>query len=625
MRDAFRERLQSDTELDDLPDHALLNIIQIPRERQVSPWALITRRVFYALLLLTGVSLLVYLDKDGYNEPLTFIDAVYYSAVSLSTVGYGDITPVTQEARLINIILITPIRIAFLILLVGTTLSVLTEETRRTLQIQRWRKRMRNHTVVVGYGTKGRSAVSALLADGVHPSQIVVVDTDTHSLDMAAGQGLVTVHGSATKADVLKLAGVTRARAVVVAPNMDDTAVLVTLSVREIAPSATIVASVRESENLHLLKQSGADSVVISSETAGRMLGLATVTPSVVEMMEDLLSPGEGFSIAERLVEADEVGANPRHLADIVLGVVRSGELYRIDSPEAETVEPGDMFAACSVRTLRTRHVASIPEFYACVSPADQVLCTANGDGVLWLDADTARTLGADLTARVLIDAPDSRRWAVRAPLLGGPEGTPDGGVLLTPRDVVFHEDVAQLVYRAVALLRHRERYRFDPMDGTPLTYADSGEYATGESGHQVFPRIDPAVIGIVEHAESQRILLGSNAMRPEYFSLVAGYVSVGETLEQAFVREVMEETGRRVADVRYVSSQPWPLGSSLMMGFHGYSTDLDAIAPTDGELAEVRWFSAPEILDGVVKLAPAGSIAHHLIYSWAHAQAAQT
>ena len=110
--------------------------------------------------------MLVYLDKDGYNEPLTFIDAVYYSAVSLSTVGYGDITPVTQEARLINIILITPIRIAFLILLVGTTLSVLTEETRRTLQIQRWRKRMRNHTVVVGYGTKGRSAVSALLADG---------------------------------------------------------------------------------------------------------------------------------------------------------------------------------------------------------------------------------------------------------------------------------------------------------------------------------------------------------------------------------------------------------------------------------------------------------------------------
>ena len=82
--------------------------------------------------------------------------------------------------------------------------------------------------------------------------------------------------------------------------------------------------------------------MVISSETAGRMLGLATVTPSVVEMMEDLLSPDEGFSIAERPIADDEVGANPRHLADIVLGVVRSGELYRIDSLEVETVEPGD-------------------------------------------------------------------------------------------------------------------------------------------------------------------------------------------------------------------------------------------------------------------------------------------
>lgn len=201
---------------------------------------------------------------------------------------------------------------------------------------------MRNHTIVIGYGTKGRSAIAALLADGVSPSQIVVVDTDREVLDQASAQGLVTVQGTATRSDVLKLAGVNRARAVVVAPNQDDTAVLITLSVREIAPSATIVASVRESDNSHLLRQSGADSVVVSSETAGRLMGLATVTPSVTEMMEDLLSPDEGFSIAERLVTEEEVGGNPRVLEDVVLGVVRSGELYRIDSSEAETIEPGD-------------------------------------------------------------------------------------------------------------------------------------------------------------------------------------------------------------------------------------------------------------------------------------------
>ncbi|WP_080796113.1 potassium channel family protein [Corynebacterium pacaense] len=334
--------LRRDGELAHLPDHALLSVIHIPESARPSPWWLILRRVGYALGLLAVVTFVVYVDRNGYSEDLTFIDALYYSTVSLTTVGYGDITPVTQNARLTNILVLTPFRVAFLVLLVGTTLSVLTEESRKALQIQRWRKRMRNHTIVVGYGTKGRSAVAALLADGVPANQIVVVDTDASALEAANNDGLVTVRGSATKADVLRLAGVTRARAVVVAPNLDDTAVLVTLSVREIAPSAMIVASVRESENQHLLEQSGADSVVISSETAGRMLGLATVTPSVVEMMEDLLSPDEGFSVAERAVGDDEVGANPRHLADIVLGVVRSGELYRIDSPEAETVEPGD-------------------------------------------------------------------------------------------------------------------------------------------------------------------------------------------------------------------------------------------------------------------------------------------
>lgn len=347
MPERIRERFQRGLDISELPDHALLGIIGIPGSVAPGPWWLIIRRLFYAVVLLLLVAAVAYLDRDGYqngdlNRPLSVLDALYYSAVSLSTTGYGDIVPVTEQARLVNIVIITPFRITFLVILVGTTLSVLTEESRRSLQIQQWRKKVRNHTIVVGYGTKGRSAVAALLADGVPASSIVVIDTDEMALASATSQGLVTIHGSATKSDILKVASVNRARAVVVAASTDDTAVLVTLAVRELAPGALIVASVREHESQHLLEQSGADSVVISSETAGRMLGLATVTPSVVEMMEDLLSPDEGFSIAERAVSSDEVGASPRHLADIVLGLVRSGELYRVDSPEAESVEPGD-------------------------------------------------------------------------------------------------------------------------------------------------------------------------------------------------------------------------------------------------------------------------------------------
>lgn len=330
------------TNLTEIPVHSLLDVVNIPTADRATPWSLIARRFGYSLLLMVAIAFVAYLDRDGYSEPLTFIDALYYSAVTLSTTGYGDITPVTQTARLINIFLITPARVAFLMLLVGTTLSVLTEDSRKTLQIQQWRNSVRNHTIVIGYGTKGRSAIDALIAGGTAPSSIVVIDPDPAALTVAEKRGLITVNGNGTKSDVLRVAAVSRARSVIVAPSSDDTAVLITLSVREMAPSAMIVASVRESENQHLLMQSGADSVIVSSETAGRLLGIATVTPPVVEMMEDLLSPDEGFAVAERQIADDEVGANPRHLADIVLGVVRSGELYRIDSPEAETVEPGD-------------------------------------------------------------------------------------------------------------------------------------------------------------------------------------------------------------------------------------------------------------------------------------------
>lgn len=201
---------------------------------------------------------------------------------------------------------------------------------------------MRNHTVVVGYGTKGRTAIDAMLGDGVQRSDIVVVDTDANALEAAANAGLVTVHGSATKSDVLRLTGVQRAASVVVAANRDDTAVLVTLTARELNKTAKIVVAIREAENTHLLRQSGADSVVVSSETAGRLLGIATTTPTVVEMMEDLLTPEHGFAVAEREVEPGEVGGSPRHLSDIVLGVVRGGDLIRVGEPQVDALEASD-------------------------------------------------------------------------------------------------------------------------------------------------------------------------------------------------------------------------------------------------------------------------------------------
>ena len=347
-RNRLTSRLQAINEdLIGKPDSALVDYLRIPQPF-VSPVRRIARRLIYAFLVLAAAVLVVYLERDGYRDvdsgptTLSLLDCVYYATVSLSTTGYGDITPVTDHARLMNVLLITPLRVLFLIVLVGTTVETLTTASRQALKIQRWRNTVRNHTIVVGYGTKGRTAVSAMIGDGVAPADIVVVDTDQPSLDRANAAGLVTVRGDANKSDVLRLAGAQHAKAIVVATSSDPTAVLVTLTARELAPEATIIASVREAENRHLLLQSGADSVVVSSETAGRLLGLATSKPTVVEMIEDLLTPHEGFAIAERDVETKEVGGSPKHLTDIVLGVVRDGKLMRVDDPEVDALENAD-------------------------------------------------------------------------------------------------------------------------------------------------------------------------------------------------------------------------------------------------------------------------------------------
>ena len=320
-------------------------MIHFPAQRR-GPLSALSLRLLAALGLVFATVFVVWLDRDGYRDVdesgLTLLDCFYYVVVSLSTTGYGDITPVSPSARLANVLFITPARVLFLIILVGTTLEVLTEQYRTGRRLSRWRRTVKDHVIICGYGTKGRTAAAAMVGDEIAPGDIVVVDEDTSALDRAKSAGLVTVRGTATDSEVLRLAGAQHAKTIIVAANRDDTAVLVTLTARELAPRAQIIAAVRETDNEHLLKQSGADSTVVTSETAGRLLGIAVQTPSVVEMMEDLLTPDRGFAIAEREVSPKEAGGSPRHQTDIVLGVERNKKLIRVDDPEVDALELGD-------------------------------------------------------------------------------------------------------------------------------------------------------------------------------------------------------------------------------------------------------------------------------------------
>ncbi|WP_432133589.1 MULTISPECIES: potassium channel family protein [unclassified Streptomyces] len=313
--------------------------------RAMAPLQQVLRRLALALLVLATTTLIVYLDRAGYKDAdgsVDLLDAAYYATVTLSTTGYGDITPVSDAARLVNIFVITPLRVLFLIILVGTTLEVLTERTRHQVRVHRWRSRLHDHVIVVGYGTKGRHAVETLIGQGVPKERIVVVDAQRKTAALAGDDGLVAVAGDATRSETLLKAEVGGAARVIVAPQRDDTAALVTLTARQLNRRATIVVAAREDENMPLLKQSGADTVVTSSSAAGRLLGVSMVSPVVAGTLEDLMTLGSGLDLAERPVTEAETGLAPRACADLVLAVLRGRELMDYTDPRLTELRSGD-------------------------------------------------------------------------------------------------------------------------------------------------------------------------------------------------------------------------------------------------------------------------------------------
>ncbi len=311
-----------------------------------SPLGVIARRLLIALGILVAVSVLVYLDRDGYTDnadgSLTFLDAVYYATVSLSTTGYGDITPVSDAARLTNVLVVTPLRILFLIVLVGTTIEALTTQSRMDYRARRWRNQVQDHTVVLGFGTKGRAAARSLLDNGVPSRQIVVIDPSPTAIDEANRIGLVAVQGDATRSEVLQRARLAEARTIIVATDRDDTSVLATLTARGLNRSARIVATAREAENGPLLEQSGADAVITSAAAAGQLLGLAATSPVAGEVIADLLAPGEGLEIVERGVTSRELGMRPEDSSDLVLAVIRGGTVHRFDERAVKVFNADD-------------------------------------------------------------------------------------------------------------------------------------------------------------------------------------------------------------------------------------------------------------------------------------------
>lgn len=318
--------------------------VRLPK-RERAPLASIGRRVGFACALVVFVALVVRIGRDGYidvtDDPIGFLDALYYASVTVTTAGYGDITAVGDGARLATVLLIMPARILFLILVVSTTVEVLTEQSRELLAVRRWRQRVNNHILICGFGATGQAAAGDLRSRGVSTDRIVVVDTDPASVELATDLGYAGVVGDATQTGVLDRAGVTTASAIIVSPNRDDTAVLVTLTAREMNATAHIVAGGRERENLHLLRQGGADEVIDATAAIGRMLGMGTQSPAAGRVLDDLLDAGTGLELVE--IDPDvEAGQPVTPSGATLVSIVRGGLRLPQSQVDASNIAAGD-------------------------------------------------------------------------------------------------------------------------------------------------------------------------------------------------------------------------------------------------------------------------------------------
>ena len=205
--------------------------------------------------------------------------------------------------------------------------------------------------------------------------------------------------------------------------------------------------------------------------------------------------------------------------------------------------------------------------------------------------------------------------------LLPGP-GTWSAMAVLDPGDLATYGG-------ARALVGWHARHRFCARCGSDTVLAKGGWQRTCVNPAcrtEHFPRVDPVTIMLVEH--EGMVLLGRQPRFPQgRYSALAGFVEPGEAIEEAVAREVFEEAGVQVRDVRYIASQPWPFPSSLMIGCHAFADD-PTITVDRTELDDARWFSRAEVIDALEAIAggeagrafgapPATAVAHHLLRWW--------
>jgi voltage-gated potassium channel len=282
--------------------------------------------------------------KDNYDGHVSFLDVIYFTMISATTTGYGDIVPVTPRTRMFDALVVTPIRLFLLLIFVGSAYAFVARRTWERFVMKRTQRTLQGHTVVAGYGVKCRRAVEELIALGTEPKDIVVIDCEAERIALAEALGCAVMEADATRDSTLRAAHVERAKLLIISAGRDDTSILVCLTARHLAPDLRISVAINEEDNEEPARRAGATVVVNPFDFAGLLLATSHTGQHIADYLADLASHEGRVQLVEREVAPEEVGKSLRDLKGAVaLRVIREGKPYGFWRTQAQKLKAGDI------------------------------------------------------------------------------------------------------------------------------------------------------------------------------------------------------------------------------------------------------------------------------------------
>ncbi len=322
--------------------------LTLRRRSPLSPWASIAIRVALVVGMFVFVTAVHWFErhdlKDNHDGVVDFVDVIYFTMISITTTGYGDIVPVTPGTRLFDALVVTPIRIFFVLVFVGTAYNLLIKRTWNKWLMARLQERLSGHIIVTGFGQTGSEVVRELIARGTPSERIVVIDCSAENLEEAEELGCMVMHGDATRDKSLEAVRAAAASSLIVSAGRDDTSILICLTARHLAPALNISVCIKSEDNELPARAAGATTVINPVSFAGLLLAGSTDGPAVAEYLSDLASASGRVRLLSRIVKDEECGSS---LAQLTTGlgvrVERDGHRYGFWEPEVQTLRPGDV------------------------------------------------------------------------------------------------------------------------------------------------------------------------------------------------------------------------------------------------------------------------------------------